>query len=117
LDFKIDENLPREIAQLLKDAGHSVSTVLDEGLGGATDQAVSQAARVEGRILVSLDTGFADIRRYPPAEAPGLIVFRLRHQDKPHILEVFQRVITRLESEPIHARLWIVEERRVRIRA
>ena len=116
MDFKTDENLPIEIAQLLTEAGHSVSTALDEGLGGATDEAVSSAAVAEGQALVTLDAGFADIRRYPPASLPGIIVLSLRRQDKPHVLEVFQRVITRLESEPIHARLWIVEERRVRIR-
>jgi len=117
LDFKVDENLPIEVAQLLSQAGHSVSTALQEGLGGATDQTISGAALREGRILVTLDTGFADIRTYPPAAFPGFIVLRLRRQDKPHILQVFARILTRLEDEPIQGKLWIVEERRVRIRS
>jgi len=117
LDFKVDENLPIEVAQLLSQAGHSVSTALQEDLGGATDARLSGAALQERRILVTLDTGFADIRAYPPAEFPGLIVLRLRRQDKPHLLDVFARVLTRLKDEPIQGKLWIVEESRVRVRS
>lgn len=109
--------MPIEVTQLLSQAGHSVSTALQEGLGGATDQSISGAALREGRILVTLDTGFADIRTYPSAEFPGLIVLRLRRQDKPHILDVFGRVLTRLEDEPVQGKLWIVEERRLRVRS
>ena len=117
MNFKVDEDLPIEGAQLFSQAGHSVSTALQEGLGGATDQSISGAALREGRILVTLDTGFADIRTYPPAEFPGLIVLRLRRQDKPHVLDVFGRVLARLQDEPIQGKLWIVEERRIRVRS
>ena len=34
MKFKIDENLPREVAALLRDAGHDAMTVVDQGLGG-----------------------------------------------------------------------------------
>ena len=117
MDFKIDENLPVEVAQLLSQAGHSASTALQEGLGGATDETVSAAMLRENLILVTLDIGFADIRAYPPAEFPGLVVLRLRRQDKLHVLEVFGRVLTRLQDQPIQGKLWIVEERRIRVRS
>jgi predicted nuclease of predicted toxin-antitoxin system len=117
LDFKVDENLPAEIAQLLNAAGHSAATVLAEGLGGASDEAVLAAARAERRILVTLDTGFADIRLYPPAESPGLLVLRLRRQDKAHVVDIVQRLLPRLELQDLDKRLWIVEERRIRVRS
>ena len=117
MDFKIDENLPVEVAQLLSQAGHSASTALQEGLGGATDETISAAILKENLILVTLDTGFADIRAYPPAQFPGLIVLRLRQQDKLHVLEIFGRVLARLQDQPIQGKLWIVEERRLRVRS
>jgi len=98
LDFKTDENLPVEIAQLLREAGHSVSTAIDESLGGASDDSISRAAVSGGRTLVTLDVGFADIRRYPPADLPGLIVLRLRRQDKPHLIATFTQVLRRLQD-------------------
>jgi hypothetical protein len=66
--------------------------------------------------LITLDTDFADIRVYPPAQFPGLIVLRLHRQDKPHVLEVIDRLIPVFASEPLEHLLWIVEETCLRIR-
>jgi predicted nuclease of predicted toxin-antitoxin system len=117
LNFKIDENLPIEVAQLLKEAGHDASTVIEQGLGGSADAAVATACVDETRALVTLDGGFSDIRAYPPKTYPGLVVLRLRRHDKRHVLEALSRAIRLLGRETLQGRLWIVEERRVRIRS
>jgi hypothetical protein len=59
---------------------------------------------------------FSDIRNYPPSEFPGLVLLRLRQQDKPYVLDVFMHLIQVLHQEPIDGQLWIVEENRIRIR-
>ena len=38
--IKLDENLPVRAAQRLREMGHEVDTVLDEGLGGPVDTSV-----------------------------------------------------------------------------
>ena len=116
MKFKVDENLPVEVAEVLRDAGHDAVTVVEEGLGGREDEAIAGACRREGRVLVTLDVGFADIRGYPPGDYKGLMVLRLRRQDKWHVLGVVERVMELLTKEPLEGRLWIVEEARVRIR-
>jgi len=110
--FKIDENLPRDIVGLLAKA----QTVLDEGLKGQSDTRVVEACLSEDRVLVTLDTGFADIRSYPPEEYPGLLVLRLQRQDKLHAMAVMRRLVVLLSRESPRGRLWIVDEQRVRIR-
>lgn len=75
--LKLDENLGRGLVGLLADGGHDVDTVVDEGLAGADDDAVAQAARREQRMLVSLDVDFADIARFPPGSHPGIVVVRV----------------------------------------
>jgi predicted nuclease of predicted toxin-antitoxin system len=114
--LKIDENLPVDVAVLLRQAGHDPSTVLEQGLGGQPDQDVARVCAAEGRALLTLDTDFANTRRYPPSDYQGLIVMRLARQDKPYVIEVVRRLIALLEREPVEGRLWIVEERRVRVR-
>ena len=114
--FKVDENLPVEVAQVLREAGHEAVTVLDQHLGGSADALIASICQQEERTLVTLDLDFADIRAYPPADYTGVIVFRLRRQDKPHILEVCARMIPLLAHQPLTQRLWIVEEDRIRIR-
>jgi predicted nuclease of predicted toxin-antitoxin system len=116
MKFKIDENLPLEFAQVLRAAGHDAVTVLEEALSGVTDPEVLSVCGFEDRAIVTLDIDFADIRLYPPEETPGIIVFRVRSQDKPHLLSCLRRLIPLMEKESLRSRLWIVEEDRIRIR-
>jgi len=116
LRFKVDENLPAELVALLRGAGHDAKSVLDQSLGGSTDVRVAELCRVERRIIVTLDLDFADIRAYPPAESPGIVVFRLARQDKPHVLLVAGRLAELLRTESPERKLWVVEEDRVRVR-
>ncbi len=114
--FKVDENLPVEIAEELRQSGDEAATVLEQGRSGSDDAQIAALCREEGRILVTLDLDFADIRAYPPAEYPGLIVLRLARQDRPHVLSVFRRLGRLLHAGSLQGQLWIVEEGRIRIR-
>jgi predicted nuclease of predicted toxin-antitoxin system len=84
--FKIDENLPEELVQLLRDAGWDATSVVEQELGGSDDPKIRDVCDAEGRILITFDRGFSNIRAYVPELHPGFIVFRLRSQDKPHVL-------------------------------
>jgi predicted nuclease of predicted toxin-antitoxin system len=114
--FKIDENLPVEARDLLQRAGHDAATVGDEMLSGKSDLTIAAVCIREQRSIVSLDLDFADIRSYPPSDYPGIIVLRLQRNDKRAILSVLERLIQPLRDEPLDGRLWIVDERRIRIR-
>ena len=116
MKFKIDENLPIDFAAVLCEAGHEASTVGEQRMGGAGDAAVARACSAEERILLTLDMDFSDVRVYPPGNYPGLVVFRLRDQDKPTLMQLLQRFLSLVATHPIEHRLWIVEEAQVRIR-
>jgi hypothetical protein len=62
------------------------------------------------------DSAAVVISIYPPEDYPGLIVLRLGRQDKPHVLDVFRKLLKAIGREPLEGRLWIVEENRIRIR-
>ncbi|MBI1893749.1 MAG: DUF5615 family PIN-like protein [Candidatus Rokubacteria bacterium] len=116
LAFKVDENLPEDVAAVLREAGHEAATVTSQGLAGAEDAQLSETLRREGRILVTLDVEFGDIRTYPPEEYPGIVVLRMTKQDKRHVLAAIRRILPVLRTDPVARRLWIVEEHAVRIR-
>ena len=116
LAFKVDENLPDAVAAVFRDAGYAASTVASQGLAGVEDTRLGEVVRREGRVLVTLDVDFGDIRAYPPAESPGIIVLKLTRQDTPHVLAVMRQVLRLLAREPVIRRLWIVEEHAIRIR-
>ncbi|MFN8474650.1 MAG: DUF5615 family PIN-like protein [Anaerolineae bacterium] len=116
MKFKIDENLPVEVADLLVSVGHEAPTVREQGLSGKDDRRVADVCMEESRILVTLDLDFANIHAYPPQDYPGIIVLRVRQQDKAHVLAVLQRALPVLGREPLEHRLWIIDEVEVRIR-
>jgi len=115
--FKTDENLPNAAVAILRAAGHNVTTVLEEELGGAADPRVAQICRTEQRALITLDRGLGDIRAYPPADYHGIVVLRPRDQGIDAIVALIQRIGPLLESHSLVGTLWIVDERRVRVRS
>ncbi len=115
--FKIDENLHDEIADLLQTRGYDAHTVHDESLAGRDDSIIAERCRLEGRILISLDLDFADIRAYPPLSHPGMIVLRIGNQSRRHVLGVMQSVANLLDANEINGQLWIASETGIRIRS
>lgn len=116
MQFKIDENLPVEISEILLNAGYDARTVNDQQLKGTKDNVLIDVCKRENRVLITLDTDFSDIRAYPPQAFSGIIVLRVRSQAKQHVMQVFQRIIPIIDREQLDRHLWIVEETMVRIR-
>jgi predicted nuclease of predicted toxin-antitoxin system len=114
--FKADENLPQSVTNLLKNAGHDVQTVLDEALGGRDDGHVLAVAARESRAFITLDKDFADIRTYAPTQHSGIMVLRPRDQRVATIAAAIARLMPLIDVENIAGSLWIVDERRVRVR-
>lgn len=116
MEFKIDENLPVEISEVLTDAGYDSKTVNDQKLQGSKDSVLIEICKSEQRILITLDIDFTDIRLYPPEEYSGIIVLRGKIHSKNHLIDIFRKTIPLLNSESLDRHLWIVEETKIRIR-
>lgn len=116
MKFKIDENLPTEFAEILQECGYDAMTVYQQKLKGEKDPILLEICQQEGRILITLDLDFANIKNYPPEQFLGIIVFRVSRQDKPYLLSILQNIIPLFKQEKIKNHLWIVEEKRIRIR-
>ena len=52
MQLKLDENLPPSAAELLRNLGHDVMTVFDQGLQSCDDPAVLAACQNESRALL-----------------------------------------------------------------
>ena len=114
---KIDENLPREACEVLLRAGIDAVDVHEQRLRGALDPAIAAVCRAERRALVTLDAGFANIRTYPPDDYAGLIVLRLKSQDKITVLALVEKLAIVLADIDLTGRLLIVRESGIRIRS
>jgi predicted nuclease of predicted toxin-antitoxin system len=61
--IRLDESLPSSIVCSLEKRHIEGDTVIGEGLQGASDSRVLEAARQTDRLLLPLDRGFGDIRK------------------------------------------------------
>jgi len=116
LRLKLDENVPVEAVDLFAAAGHDCDTVSDEGLAGAMDEDVATACAAERRVLVTLDLDFADLRVVSGSGVAGVIVLRPHEADRLSVLALVRRLIPVLEREAPVRSLWVVNDRRIRIR-
>jgi predicted nuclease of predicted toxin-antitoxin system len=114
--FKLDENLPELVHSSLSELGHDAHTVAQEGLSGAQDGRVLQACVAEDRILITLDLDFSDLRTYPPGSYPGIWVLRPAKQTFKAIDTLVRAAVRLAEVERVRGQLWVIDERRVRIR-
>ena len=116
MQFKTDENIPLEAVDLLRAAGHDARSVFEQSLGGCPDGQIASVCKHEGRVLITLDTDFSDIRTYRPADYPGLLVLRLTRQSAPEVIRLVARLLEVLKTESCCGQLSIVERERIRIR-
>jgi predicted nuclease of predicted toxin-antitoxin system len=113
--FKLDENLPVDLARVLGELGHDVDTVPQEALTGRPDSVVWACAQEAERILITQDLDFADIRRFAPGTHNGILLVRLVNPSRRGLVD---RVGSLFLNEPIEE--WrgsfvVVTDRKVRV--
>jgi predicted nuclease of predicted toxin-antitoxin system len=116
LRFKLDENMPQRALDALRSKGHDVETAETEGLAGAIDPTLLAACVAEHRILVTLDLDFSDIREYPPGTHDGIWVLRPAQQTFAAIVALVEAGVRLAAAERTDGPLWVIDDRRVRIR-
>ena len=116
MKVKLDENLPADAEALVAGFGHDTETVVGEGLRGAEDDVVVAAAAAEGRMLLSLDRGLADIRIRPPGSHAGIIVFRPLDQAAATVLDAVRTFLENHDLADMAGCIVIVRGHLVRIR-
>jgi predicted nuclease of predicted toxin-antitoxin system len=114
--FKLDENLPQELADDLVRLGHDADTVKGEGLVGAEDATVVQAARALDRILLTLDKGIASLLQYPLHEHGGVVLFRPDSSGRRTVLAFVRSRLPSLLEMELARRLTVVGHTRIRVR-
>lgn len=114
--LKLDENLSRHLKATLAVLGHDVTTAADEGLLGQSDTAVGAAAAREGRVLLTLDLEFGDLRKYPPGTHPGVVLFRPRSFGPLAVNRFVERFAQESDLQELAGAVVVVEPGRVRVR-
>jgi hypothetical protein len=114
--FKLDENIGRKAEQMLRGAGHDVSTVTLQSLNGTSDENLFQVCIAEQRTLVTLDHDFGQVLRFPPERSAGIVILEVAPRAGAGAVESrMQDLIALLSVHELGSELWIIEPGRVRI--
>ena len=116
MKIKLDENIPGAVASFLRSCDHDVDTVLEESLGGRDDPTVLRAAVSEGRLLITLDRGFGDVRAYPPGTHPGIIVMRPDDQRVPSVVGMVETLVDHHDIGSLAGCITVVQRNMLRVR-
>ena len=115
MKIKLDENLGNRGAEILRAAGYSVTTVVEEGLASAADDRLIEVCRSEGKCLVTLDLDFGNPLRFDPSRYSGIVVLRLPLEfTAGDLLDAIRTLAIGLADSAVAGKSWIVQRGRIR---
>ena len=113
----LDENISPLVAIELRDLGYDVVHSRDGGLKGCRDAELMAFAHESGRSLVTLDSDFADVRRYPVGSHGGIIRLRLKFAPSKIVVGALSSLLPKIAHIPLEKGALVVSDgRRYRVR-
>ena len=85
-------------------------------MAGAVDSVLLAHVQSEGRIFLTMDKGIADIRRDPPDQFAGLVLFRPTTTGPDKTLAFVRKHLPALLQLDLNGQLFVVSEAGIRIR-
>ena len=116
MKLKLDENLSQHLKHTLAEFQHDVLTAADHGLLSKPDMVIGEAVKREGRVLLTSDLEFADLRKYPPGHHPGIILFRPRSFGPLAVNHFVEQFVRNTNLERLAGCVAVVEPSRIRVR-
>ena len=112
----VDEDLPRQAVQLLREHGYDAASVIEQGMGGWKDPPLWVAVQKHERYFVTADKGFGDIRVYSPGTHHGILLLRPDEDGIRPVLELLQRVLDSYNLEDLGGAITVATPRGIRLR-
>jgi predicted nuclease of predicted toxin-antitoxin system len=116
LKIKLDEDLPKAVAESVRREVPDTLTVLDEGLSGVLDPSLWKTVQREKRFLITGDKAFADIRRYPPGTHAGVLLLRPDENGILQMKGLIQDVLNLGDLESLEGCIAVATPGRLRVR-
>jgi len=116
IKFLADENIPFPVVEFLRGRGFDVQKATEGGIQGASDDAILQAARKSGRVLLPFDKHFANIHVYPPESHFGIIRIRIHPPVTDDVIKALDQLLQKLDTETITGTLIVLEREGFRVR-
>ncbi len=114
--IKVDEDLPRQVADYLVAKGYDAVTVRQQHMGGWKDAELWVVVQAEQRFLITADKGFGNIRHYKPGEHAGVLLLRPDIDGIRPLLELMMMVLAQIELQQLAGTISVASPRGLRVR-
>jgi predicted nuclease of predicted toxin-antitoxin system len=114
--FLVDMPLSPGLALWLSGQGHDVIHAQDAQLTGATDSAILERARKDGRVVVTADLDYPRLLAMLRAERPGVILFRGGNYGEHESVKLLKRALEVIQPEELARSIVVIEKARIRRR-
>ncbi|MCC6142842.1 MAG: DUF5615 family PIN-like protein [Candidatus Hydrogenedentes bacterium] len=115
MQIKLDENIPARVVDTLERFGHDVATVARQGWTGLDDRTLWTRIREEGRLLITQDLDFSDIRAFAPGSHAGVVLVRLRNPSRAHLAARLLEIFANEDVEAWDGAFIVITEAKIRV--
>lgn len=105
-----------EAVEHLRRGGHEAVHAASVGLATVSDAEILQAARREGRVVVTADLDYPRLLALEGAEGPGVILFRGGSYSDREMLGLLDRVLMTVVEVELERSVTVVDRQRIRRR-
>ena len=116
MNIKVDEDLPKSLATVLQDYGHTADTVSHQGMSGWKDPDLWKAIQEEQRFLITADKGFGDIRAYPPGTHSGILLLRPDRDGIKPVTKLLESVLEKYDLSVFSGSITVASPKGIRVR-
>ena len=116
MKIKIDEDLPKAVAEMVRKQILDTLTVVEERLSGTLDPDLWKIIQEEKRFFITGDKAFANIRRYPPGTHSRVLLLRPEEEGIPQLKVLIDEVLKLGMFEKLSGCIGVATPGRLRIR-
>lgn len=114
--FLADMGVAMRVVEWLRNAGHDVVHLREQGLHRLPNGQIFAKAKDEDRIVLTFDLDFGEIVALSAGESNSVVLFRLHNTTTPFVIRRLSQVLADAEEALLSGAIVVVEDHRHRIR-
>ena len=114
--FLADMGVAMRVVESLRDEGHDVLHLREQGLQRLPDEQIFRKAIAEDRTVLTFDLDFAEIVAFSRLQKTSVILFRLQNTRTPRVIERPKVALHQSGAILERGAVVVVEESRIRVR-
>ncbi len=117
MKFLADMGISIGSIRYLRQAGHDVVHLREQGLQRLSDPEILEKARNEGRTVLTHDLDFAQLLALSNAISPSVIIFRLADMRPDSVNRHLEQVLQQAQPDLAQGAIVSVRENQIRVRS